>query len=72
MINVTFESPRYNVTEGNPVEVCVRTTDSRIKSQQQVNVMVIITPVISGMSLLHRNSPNTIIIYYRLLMLSEY
>lgn len=50
VINVKFESPSYTVREGsrNHVEVCVRATDSRIKTQQQLNVMVVITPVMSG------------------------
>lgn len=66
MITVTFDSLNYTAREGsaNPVEVCVRATGSRIKSQQQLNVMVVITPVMSGTSLLHinRGSQNAIIL----------
>lgn len=53
VINVTFESPNYTVTEGsgNPAEVCVRADSRRIKTQQQLNITVVITPVMSGMSL---------------------
>ena len=43
-INITFESSLYIVAEGlaQEVEVCVNTTDSRIKSQQRLNVTVVI------------------------------
>ena len=45
VINITFESPLYTVTEGSAqhVEVCVNTTDTRIKSQQRLNLTVVIT-----------------------------
>ena len=57
VIKVAFESPSYTATESRPVEVCVNATDSRIKSQQRLNVTIIIAPATMGMSTFHIATP---------------